>query len=167
MSTCNVRVNTISKMQEKGAISPSMEITNLSLFKELNEKYSGVAREKYGVTNEDELFRQETKTIRRPGPTPNYREDGMLILKAVPNDEMFSELQKKHDDYHAGKSFKQKQGTEGSAASAKTIATVKDFLKRIGVDIKAGKEIIVDGRRLDDNAIAEITKNLIQVLEGK
>jgi hypothetical protein len=154
-------------MQEKGAISGSMEITNLSLFRELNNTYSRVARDKYGVANQDDLFKSETKTIKRPGPVPNYREDGMLVLKAIPNDDMFSELQKKHDEYHAGTSFKQKQGTEGSAASPKTIAMVKDFLKRIGVDVKAGKEIIVDGRRLDDNAIAEITKNLIQVLEGK
>lgn len=167
MSTCNVRVNTIVKLQEKGAISSSMEIKNLSLFKELNDKYSNLARTKYNVSNQENLFKYETKTIRRPGPVPNYREDGMLILKAVPNDTMFSELQKNHDEYHSGKSFKQKSGTEGSTASPKTISMVKDFLKRIGVDIKAGKEIIVDGRRLDDNGIAEITKNLIQVLEGK
>lgn len=167
MSICNVRVNTINKMQEKGAISSSMEITDLPLFRELNTKYSNFAREKYGVTNEGELFKHEIKTIKRPYPTPYYREDGIVILKAVSNDEMFSELQKKHDEYHSGKSFKQKSGTEGSTASPKTIAMVKDLIKRMGVDIKAGKEIIVDGRRLDDNAIAEITKNLIQVLEGK
>jgi len=167
MSSCNVSFNTITKMQELGAISDRMEVTDLPLFRELNTKYSNLARTKYAVSNQDELFKLETKTIKRPGPTPYYREDGIIILKAVPNQDMFSELQKNHDEYHAGKSFKQKQGTEGSAASAKTIATVKDFLKRIGVDIKTGKEIIVDGRKLDDNAIAEITKDLIQVLEGK
>jgi hypothetical protein len=57
--------------------------------------------------------------------------------------------------------------TISSIASKETIAKVKDFLKRIGVDISSAKEIIVNGKRIDANAIANITQALIQVVEGK
>ena len=55
----------------------------------------------------------------------------------------------------------QKQGeTVTSKASPKTISMVKDFLSRIGVNIKSVKG-------LDDNGVALITQKLIQVVEGK
>ena len=63
--------------------------------------------------------------------------------------------------------FFQLEGTESSIASPKTVAVIKDFLKRIGVDIKAGTDIIVNGQKLDANGVAQITQKLIQVVEGK
>ena len=60
----------------------------------------------------------------------------------------------------------QLKGTEGSTASPKTVAAIKNFLKQIGVDIKAGKEIVVNGVRMDANAVAMVTQKLIQVVEG-
>ncbi len=57
-------------------------------------------------------------------------------------------------------------GTEGSRANAKTLATIKDFLKRIGVDVKSVKNIVVNGVRMDANAAAQVTQKLIQVVEG-
>jgi hypothetical protein len=62
--------------------------------------------------------------------------------------------------------FFQKEGTESSAASPKTIATIKDFLKRIGVDIKGMQKIVVNGVKQDANGAALITQNLIQVVDG-
>jgi len=170
---CDVRLNSITAMQDKGALSGSMEIINMSLFKKLNNNYSNFARSKYGVTNEGELFETQLKSIRRPGPTPYYREDNITIVKAVLNNEMFTELQKKHDEYHSENPrtqgvMKQKPGTVGTAASPKVISLVKEFLKNIGVDIKTVKQIITaDGRYLDDNGIAELTQKLVQVIEGK
>lgn len=61
----------------------------------------------------------------------------------------------------------QKGGTEGSAASPETLAMLKDFIKRIGVDIKNVREIEVNGVKYKgDNAIAQITQRLIQIVEG-
>lgn len=62
--------------------------------------------------------------------------------------------------------FFQKEGTESSAASPKTIATIKDFLKRIGVDIKGMQKIVVNGVRQNANGAALITQQLVQVVEG-
>jgi len=52
-------------------------------------------------------------------------------------------------------------------ASPKTIALIKDLLKRIGVDINKVENIIVNGKRIDANAVAILAKNLIDVIEGK
>ena len=65
-----------------------------------------------------------------------------------------------------GGAMLQLEGSEGSTASPKTVAAIKNFLKQIGVDIKAGKEIVVNGVRMDANAVAMVTQKLIQVVEG-
>ena len=61
----------------------------------------------------------------------------------------------------------QKKGTEVTKASPEAIKVVKDFLNRIGVKIESGKEIIVDGKRLDVNGVANVTAQLIQLIDGK
>lgn len=61
----------------------------------------------------------------------------------------------------------QQEGTESSTASPKTIAVVNDFLKRIGVSIQGVKEVVVNGVKLDANAVANLTQKLVQVVEGK
>ncbi len=60
----------------------------------------------------------------------------------------------------------QKEGTESSTASTKTLALIKDFIKRIGVDVKGMKEVSVNGVKQDANGAALIMQNLIQVVEG-
>lgn len=52
-------------------------------------------------------------------------------------------------------------------ASPKTVALVKDFLKRIGVDIKVLEKIEVNGQKQDVNGVASIMQKLVQVVEGK
>lgn len=61
----------------------------------------------------------------------------------------------------------QQKGTELSKASPKTIKMIKDFLTRIGVNYEQVKNIVVNGRKLDANAIANITQKLIQIVDGK
>ena len=61
----------------------------------------------------------------------------------------------------------QKEGTETSVASPKTIALIKDFLKRIGVDVKKMQEIVINGKRENANGVALIMQKLVQVVEGK
>jgi len=62
--------------------------------------------------------------------------------------------------------FFQKEGTESSTASPKTLSLIKDFIKRIGVDVKSMKQIVVNGVKQDANGAALIMQNLIQVVEG-
>ena len=56
--------------------------------------------------------------------------------------------------------------TESSTSSPKTLALVKDFVKRIGVDIKQMQSIVVNGEKQNANGAALIMQNLIQVIEG-
>lgn len=65
------------------------------------------------------------------------------------------------------RNIKQKPGTETSAASPKTIAMIKDFISRIGVDIKSLTGIVINGEKIDANGAALIMQKLIQVVEGK
>lgn len=58
-------------------------------------------------------------------------------------------------------------GTEVATASPKTLALVKDFLKRIGVDIKVLQQIEVNGVKQDANGAAMLMQKLVQVVEGK
>jgi hypothetical protein len=52
-------------------------------------------------------------------------------------------------------------------ASPQTIALIKDFLKRAGVDIKVLQQIQVNGVKKDATGAALLMQRLIQVVEGK
>ena len=54
-----------------------------------------------------------------------------------------------------------------SKASPATVARIKDFLKRIGVDIKMMDNITVNGVKKDANGAALIMQQLVQVVYGK
>lgn len=47
------------------------------------------------------------------------------------------------------------------------ISKVRDFLKRAGIDVKKVNQIVVNGNRIDANAVADISNKLIQVIEGR
>lgn len=61
----------------------------------------------------------------------------------------------------------QLEGTESSRAGEVSLAKVKEFLKRIGVDIKAVTGITHNGKTVNANAVSKIMQNLIQVVDGK
>jgi hypothetical protein len=63
--------------------------------------------------------------------------------------------------------FSKKGQLESSKASPKTLAVIKDFLNRIGVDMETVDKIVVDGVRQDANGAALIMQKLLQVVEGK
>lgn len=65
------------------------------------------------------------------------------------------------------KTMLQQKGTELSKASPKTIKMIKDFLTRIGVNYEQVKDVVVNGKKLDANAVANITQKLIQIVDGK
>ncbi len=66
-----------------------------------------------------------------------------------------------------GTLFQKPTDTVSSKASPKTIAMVKDFLTRIGVDVKQMDKVVVNGVKVDANGAALITQKLVQVVEGK
>lgn len=96
---------------------------------------------------------------------PNINLDSWKTLVAARGEDMAYYL---WDEYNGNvpESESKPEGTESSTASPKTIAAIKNFLKQIGVDIKAGKEIVVNGVKMDANAVAMVTQKLIQVVEG-
>ena len=52
--------------------------------------------------------------------------------------------------------------------SPRTVGVIKDFLSRIGVDIKSVQNIVINGtEKRSESAVAEIMQKLIQVVEGK
>ena len=63
--------------------------------------------------------------------------------------------------------FFQNEGIPASAASPASIAAIKDFLNRIGVDIQTLKAVNIDGIKQDVNGVANIMQKLVQVVEGK
>jgi len=63
--------------------------------------------------------------------------------------------------------FFQLEGTETSKASPQTIAKIKNFLGRIGVDVKSYDSIVINGVKQNANAAALITQKLIQIVNGK
>jgi len=62
--------------------------------------------------------------------------------------------------------FQQGEVTSSKASPA-TVARIKDFLKRIGVDIKMMDNITVNGVKKDANGAALIMQQLVQVVYGK
>ena len=63
--------------------------------------------------------------------------------------------------------LQKKEGPVSTSASPKTIALIKEFIERIGVNIKDVSEISVNGTKYDANGIAMLMQKLIQVVEGK
>ena len=130
-----------ASLRTKGAIDEYLNIKDTNLFRKLNKKWSEYARNKFNVKGN--LFLEEND-------------------KAIPNRLVFRQI-----DKAKGIVYKQKVGTETKPASPKTIAALKDFTKRIGVDVKNVKDIVIDGIRQDANGAAIMMQKLIQVVEGK
>ena len=96
---CNVRQNTIDNLKKKGLVDDNMKIisTEFGLY---NDKYSKIAKDKYGVTNADKLFTVDIQQIPILYPTGNRENFRQGSAYAVMNDEFFDELQELHNEYH-------------------------------------------------------------------
>lgn len=58
-------------------------------------------------------------------------------------------------------------GTEPKKASPQVVKLVKEFLNKAGINYEEVKDIVVNGKKLDANGIADIVQGLVQVIEGK
>lgn len=130
-----------ASLRTKGAIDKFLNIKDTNLFRKLNREWSESAQSRFNI--QGKLFLEEND-------------------KAVPNKAAFRQI-----DRAKGVVYKQATGTETKPASPKTIAALKDFTKRIGVDVKNVKNIVVDGIKQDANGAAIMMQKLIQVVEGK
>lgn len=70
-------------------------------------------------------------------------------------------------DLNTGRIFVQSENTESSKASAETLSKIRDFMKQIGVDEKQVNSIVVNGTKLNANAVAKPLEALIEVVDGK
>lgn len=57
--------------------------------------------------------------------------------------------------------------TTPSKASRETIATIKEFLNRVGVKLESVANIVVDGQKVDASGMADAMNRLVQVVGGK
>jgi len=148
MTNCNDKkkfktseASTKAWLRTNGIIDKFLKIIDYNKFIKSNKELSDVAKDKYGI--EGRLF---------------YEEDG----KAVPNKAAFKQI-----DNAKGIFYQLNEAPISSTASPKTLAMVNDFLTRIGVDVKALKNVVVDGIKQDAAGVALLTQKLIQVVEGK
>lgn len=96
-----------------------------------------------------------------------FVESGVEEVEMLPlSDEQIEEMERGGYTEEQRGEFFQLEGTEGSEASPKTIALLKDFTKRIGVDIKSLQNIVINGKKQNANGAALIMQKLIQVVEG-
>jgi hypothetical protein len=99
---CNVRANTIKALMEKGIVSNDMKILDYFKFIEQNQKYTDLAKDKYGVQNPGMMFTTRSKEVSKVEKMPYYRTDVTKQgdVYAVPNDVFIDELQDKHTEYY-------------------------------------------------------------------
>lgn len=149
------------------SIEGSNKILKLGEFEKLSDKFNKSARVDYGVTTPlYDIEKRGNAYYLSPNPIAFEQIDARRKeLGIYDTKESIGSYNNRTSERE--ETMSQKPGTEGSIASPKTIATIKDFLKRIGVDIKATNKIIVDGVTWNDNSLAEVTQKLIQVIEGK
>jgi hypothetical protein len=92
-----------------------------------------------------------------------YNEELLLEANAIQRED----AERTGEEYTEDYLFQEAGPTISSKASAKTIAIVNDFLKRIGVNVQSVKAVVINGVKLDANAVANLTQSLVQVVEGK
>lgn len=168
---CNVQLNAVNYLKNKGVIDDFSFVTSSRFFPE-NDNLTEIARTKYGVKGEGKLF--STKTL------PNDK------IKAIPNEDLFNELQDKHNlfqntnltedeisDLYNGEAPIDIYDQEGTMpltqASTETINKVKQILEKMGVTIKDlatyAREAGLESTGI--NAVADVVSKVIAVAEGK
>lgn len=168
---CNVQLNAINYLKKKGALDEFSFVKSTIFFPE-NDKLTEIARSKYGVKGPGMLFTTERLSNDR--------------IKAVPNEELFNELQERHNffqatrltedelnDLYDGEApidvYEQTGTMPLSQASPETISKVKQLLEKMGVTVKDlatyAREAGLDSTGI--NAVADVASKIIAIAEGK
>lgn len=91
---CEVQLNSIKYLQQKGATNDVRRIINEDLFNELNDKMTALAESKYGLqTDGAKLFSVNMSDHIDPYKSTYYRDAKFRILRAEPNIPLFDRLQ--------------------------------------------------------------------------
>lgn len=91
---CEVQLNSIKYLQQKGATNDVRRIINEDLFNDLNDKMTALAESKYGLkANGAKLFNTNMSEHIDPYKSTYYRNAKVRILRAEPNIPLFERLQ--------------------------------------------------------------------------
>lgn len=165
---CNITIqnhlqNQIEASSEKG-LAMRLDLAN-KLANQINRSYG------YNVVKffEGENDYTNIRTISIPDELVDKYYQNELKIEEEEALSMNEEERKRgeYTEEQRGEFFQKEGETVTSPASPKVLALVKDFIKRIGVDINTLKRVTIDGNEYDANGVADIFHKLIQVLEGK
>lgn len=165
---CNITIKNhlqsqIEESSEKG-ISMRLDLAN-RLANQINKSYG------YDVVKffEGETDYTNIRTISIPDELiDRYYQNELKIEEEEAL--LLNEEEQKRGEYREedrGEFFQKEGEVVTSHASPKVLSLVKDFIKRIGVDINTLKRVTIDGNEYDANGVADIFRKLIQVVEGK
>jgi LysM repeat protein len=161
---CNVKTNSIKYLEKYGATDDVRRIINEPLFDELNKKLTDLAIEKYGLDSDGAtLFSVNMSDHIDRMRSTYYRDAKYKIYRAVPNEQLFKELQTKFDQQQGGASdsdinpepqapmFMRTPGFQ-SETNAKFDAKLKnamiDFLRGLNITVESDlKEVISAQKR--------------------
>ena len=91
---CQVQLNSIKFLQDKGATNDVRRIINEDLFNKLNDQLTALAETKYGLkTYGSKLFSVTVSEHIDPGTSRYWRDTKYKIYRAVPNEQIFNRLQ--------------------------------------------------------------------------
>jgi hypothetical protein len=91
---CQVQVNAIKFLKDKGATDDVRRIINEDLFNQLNDKLTALAEDKYGLqTYGGKLFSINMSEHIDPRTSTYRRDTKYKIYRAIPNEQMFNRLQ--------------------------------------------------------------------------
>lgn len=141
----------------------------LSFLKGIVHMYNGTLYVISGRSNESKLV---TRNFINDIYLPNKKVLSILerefpdIFKVIPTSKLYTTVLEITPRTQKEIAF-QKEGMESTAASPRTIEMLKDFLKRIGVNLNNVDQIVVDGVKQDAKGMAVLMQKLIQVIDGK
>jgi LysM repeat protein len=91
---CQVQLNSINYLKDKGATDDVRRIINEDLFNELNDKLTELAEKKYGLkTDGTKLFSVNMSEHIDPYRSTYWRDAKYRVLRAEPNTQLFERLQ--------------------------------------------------------------------------
>lgn len=173
MSKCllDIKYDIIDSVRSEAIDSGAFKAVDKNIVEILDAKKAAVVAKKINDKFRESLITPSVTSKRHYFIDPSDQLSRMYLRKY--NDDILAgAVDLRQDELDRGVTlegqgeFFQLKGTEGSTASPKTIALIKDFLKRIGVDISVMKEIVVDGKKQDANGVALITQKLVAIVEG-
>jgi len=187
----------VTKEDKRKALDGDLNAQKKWMQEEISEFYEAVNGFNKGTMSIDDVGEEVLGLFRTAQQFPNvkdaiapYMNDIKTALNSIDKEDQYNKFKAKKTSKGQAKdmtfknlfefinSFKElketatpllqlKGETESSKASPKTVAVVKDFLKRIGVDIKSLTNIVVNGVKQDANGAALIMQKIVQVVEGK